>query len=114
MSGTFLLYGALALLAGISFFFILPETKGKTLEEIDLELRFNRCSFDWLNKKIPFKKKKEKGRHVFFVTSSGCTTKRDVVPSSAGDAILHTTTEFRFTSPVRTENSEQANPTMPF
>lgn len=45
---------------------------------------------------------------MFFVTSSGCTTKMDAVLSSAGETILHTTTEFRFTSPVQMENSEQA------
>ncbi|CAF91333.1 unnamed protein product, partial [Tetraodon nigroviridis] len=47
VSGIFLLYGALASLAGIFFFFVLPETKGKTLEEIDLELCLNRCSVNW-------------------------------------------------------------------
>lgn len=44
VSGMFMLYGALASVAGIFFFFVLPETKGKTLEEIDVELRSNRCS----------------------------------------------------------------------
>lgn len=58
MLGIFMLYGALASLAGIFYFFILPETKGKTLEEIDLELRLNRCSTDWLiNKKRFFLRK---------------------------------------------------------
>lgn len=45
---------------------------------------------------------------MFFVTSSGSTTKMDAVLSSAGETILHTTTEFRFTSSVQMENSEQA------
>ena len=50
-----MLYGALTSIAGIFFFLVLPETKGKTLEEIDLELRLKRCSVDWLiNKKIIF------------------------------------------------------------
>lgn len=56
MSGVFLLYGALASLAGIFFFFILPETRGKTLQEIDAELRCNRWSLDWFTSKIIFKK----------------------------------------------------------
>ncbi|XP_041809290.1 solute carrier family 2, facilitated glucose transporter member 10 isoform X2 [Chelmon rostratus] len=42
LSGMFLLYGMTAVAAGIFFFFMLPETKGKTLEEIDKELRLNR------------------------------------------------------------------------
>lgn len=49
-----MLYGALASLAGIFFFFILPETRGKTLEEIDAELRCNRCRLDWFISKIIF------------------------------------------------------------
>lgn len=49
-----MLYGALASLAGIFFFFILPETRGKTLEEIDAELRCNRCRLDWFINKIIF------------------------------------------------------------
>lgn len=44
VSGMFMLYGALASVAGTFFFFVLPETKGKTLEEIDTELCSNRCS----------------------------------------------------------------------
>ncbi|XP_070815263.1 solute carrier family 2, facilitated glucose transporter member 10 [Chaetodon trifascialis] len=42
LSGMFLLYGVAAVAAGIFFFFMIPETKGKTLEEIDKELRLNR------------------------------------------------------------------------
>ncbi|KAM7423371.1 hypothetical protein PAMA_011095 [Pampus argenteus] len=42
LSGTFLLYGMTAVAAGVFFYFMLPETKGKTLEEIDKELRLNR------------------------------------------------------------------------
>ncbi|XP_076604077.1 solute carrier family 2, facilitated glucose transporter member 10 isoform X2 [Chaetodon auriga] len=42
LSGMFLLYGVTAVAAGIFFFFMIPETKGKTLEEIDKELRLNR------------------------------------------------------------------------
>ncbi|TKS71180.1 Solute carrier family 2, facilitated glucose transporter member 10 [Collichthys lucidus] len=42
LSGMFLLYGMCAVAAGIFFYFMLPETKGKTLEEIDKELRLNR------------------------------------------------------------------------
>ncbi|XP_067444559.1 solute carrier family 2, facilitated glucose transporter member 10 [Thunnus thynnus] len=42
LSGTFLLYGMAAVAAGVFFYFMLPETKGKTLEEIDRELRLNR------------------------------------------------------------------------
>lgn len=38
----FLLYGTSAVAAAVFFYFMLPETKGKTLEEIDQELRFNR------------------------------------------------------------------------
>ncbi|XP_073324172.1 solute carrier family 2, facilitated glucose transporter member 10 [Pagrus major] len=42
LSGMFLLYGMSAVAAAIFFYFMLPETKGKTLEEIDKELRLNR------------------------------------------------------------------------
>ncbi|KAI3370500.1 hypothetical protein L3Q82_025258, partial [Scortum barcoo] len=42
LSGMFLLYGMSTVAAGVFFFFMLPETKGKTLEEIDNELRLNR------------------------------------------------------------------------
>lgn len=42
LSGMFLLYGTSAVAAAVFFYFMLPETKGKTLEEIDQELRFNR------------------------------------------------------------------------
>ncbi|XP_070695414.1 solute carrier family 2, facilitated glucose transporter member 10 [Pempheris klunzingeri] len=42
LSGMFLLYGMSAVAAGGFFYFMLPETKGKTLEEIDKELRLNR------------------------------------------------------------------------
>ncbi|XP_068171542.1 solute carrier family 2, facilitated glucose transporter member 10 isoform X2 [Antennarius striatus] len=42
VSGTFLLYGLASLAAVGFFYFLLPETKGKTLEEIDKELRSNR------------------------------------------------------------------------
>lgn len=42
LSGMFLIYGVSAVAAGIFFYFMLPETKGKTLEEIDKELRLNR------------------------------------------------------------------------
>ncbi|XP_018523074.1 solute carrier family 2, facilitated glucose transporter member 10 [Lates calcarifer] len=42
LSRIFLLYGMTAVAAGIFFYFMLPETKGKTLEEIDKELRWNR------------------------------------------------------------------------
>ncbi|XP_076012719.1 solute carrier family 2, facilitated glucose transporter member 10 [Genypterus blacodes] len=52
LSGTFLFYGINAVAAGLFFYFLLPETKGKSLEEIDEELRLNRfyrseecCSF---------------------------------------------------------------------
>ena len=38
----FFLYGVVAATAGVFFYFMLPETKGKTLEEIDKELRLNR------------------------------------------------------------------------
>lgn len=42
LSGTFLLYGITAVAAGLFFYLVLPETKGKTLEEIDEELRLNK------------------------------------------------------------------------
>ncbi|KAF3689378.1 Solute carrier family 2, facilitated glucose transporter member 10 Glucose transporter type 10 [Channa argus] len=42
LSGMFVLYGVTAVVAGIFFYFMLPETKGKTLQEIDKELRLNR------------------------------------------------------------------------
>ncbi|XP_062272168.1 solute carrier family 2, facilitated glucose transporter member 10 [Scomber scombrus] len=42
LSGTFLLYGTASVAAAVFFYFMLPETKGKTLEEIDKELRLNR------------------------------------------------------------------------
>lgn len=38
----FLLYGIVAVAAGIFFLLLLPETKGKSLEEIDKELRSKR------------------------------------------------------------------------
>ncbi|XP_057702869.1 solute carrier family 2, facilitated glucose transporter member 10 [Corythoichthys intestinalis] len=42
LSGTFLMYGITSIIAAVFFYFMLPETKCKTLEEIDEELRFNR------------------------------------------------------------------------
>ncbi|XP_069574836.1 solute carrier family 2, facilitated glucose transporter member 10 isoform X1 [Brachyistius frenatus] len=39
LSGMFIVYGLTAVAAGVFFYFLLPETKGKTLEEIDEELR---------------------------------------------------------------------------
>uniref|UniRef100_A0A667XSR3 Solute carrier family 2, facilitated glucose transporter member 10 n=1 Tax=Myripristis murdjan TaxID=586833 RepID=A0A667XSR3_9TELE len=42
LSGTFLLYGLTAVAAVVFFYFMLPETKGKSLEEIDKELCLNR------------------------------------------------------------------------
>ncbi|XP_071758912.2 solute carrier family 2, facilitated glucose transporter member 10 [Centroberyx gerrardi] len=42
LSGTFLLYGMTGVAAGVFFYFMLPETKGKSLEEIDKELCLNR------------------------------------------------------------------------
>lgn len=42
LSGMFFLYGIIAVAAAVFFHFMLPETKGKTLEEIDRELRLNR------------------------------------------------------------------------
>ncbi|XP_049427145.1 solute carrier family 2, facilitated glucose transporter member 10 [Epinephelus fuscoguttatus] len=41
LSGIFLLYGMTAVAAGVFFYVMLPETKGKTLEELDKELRLN-------------------------------------------------------------------------
>lgn len=41
LSGMFLLYGMTTVAAGVFFYFMIPETKGKTLEEIDEELRLN-------------------------------------------------------------------------
>ncbi|XP_032369347.1 solute carrier family 2, facilitated glucose transporter member 10 [Etheostoma spectabile] len=57
LSGTFLLYGMAAVAAAVFFFFMLPETKGKTLEQIDKELRSNKfyhseeccCIISWRN-----------------------------------------------------------------
>lgn len=43
LSGLFLVYGLTAVVAVVFFYFMLPETKGKTLEEIDKELRLHRC-----------------------------------------------------------------------
>lgn len=42
LSGMFLVYGLTAVAGAVFFYFMLPETKGKTLEEIDKELRLNR------------------------------------------------------------------------
>lgn len=42
LSGVFVLYGGTAVVAGIFFYVMLPETKGKTLQEIDEELRVSR------------------------------------------------------------------------
>uniref|UniRef100_A0A667X366 Solute carrier family 2, facilitated glucose transporter member 10 n=1 Tax=Myripristis murdjan TaxID=586833 RepID=A0A667X366_9TELE len=39
LSGTFLLYGLTAVAAVVFFYFMLPETKGKSLEEIDKEMQ---------------------------------------------------------------------------
>ncbi|XP_078105486.1 solute carrier family 2, facilitated glucose transporter member 10 isoform X1 [Sander vitreus] len=57
LSGMFLLYGMAAVAAVAFFFFMLPETKGKTLEQIDKELRSNKfnhseeccCIISWRN-----------------------------------------------------------------
>ncbi|XP_039652721.1 solute carrier family 2, facilitated glucose transporter member 10 [Perca fluviatilis] len=57
LSGMFLLYGMAAVAAAVFFFFMLPETKGKTLEQIDKELRSNKfyhseeccCIISWRN-----------------------------------------------------------------
>ncbi|KAK9528378.1 hypothetical protein VZT92_012544 [Zoarces viviparus] len=57
LSGIFLLYGVTAVAAGLFFYFMLPETKGKSLEEIDKELRSNKfyqgeercCIKSWRN-----------------------------------------------------------------
>lgn len=60
LSGTFLFYGVIAVAAGLFFYFLLPETKGKSLEEIDEELRFNRfdfvCVFETRKKVVKTKK----------------------------------------------------------
>uniref|UniRef100_A0A3Q0QPF3 Solute carrier family 2, facilitated glucose transporter member 10 n=1 Tax=Amphilophus citrinellus TaxID=61819 RepID=A0A3Q0QPF3_AMPCI len=42
LSGMFLVYGLTAVAAAVFFYVMLPETKGKTLEEIDKELRLHR------------------------------------------------------------------------
>ncbi|XP_046881303.1 solute carrier family 2, facilitated glucose transporter member 10 [Hypomesus transpacificus] len=42
LSGMFLLYGLIGVAAVVFFYFMLPETKGKSLEEIDKELRLKR------------------------------------------------------------------------
>lgn len=42
LSGMFFSYGIIAVIAAVFFHFMLPETKGKTLEEIDKELRSDR------------------------------------------------------------------------
>ncbi|XP_028432121.1 solute carrier family 2, facilitated glucose transporter member 10 isoform X2 [Perca flavescens] len=57
LSGMFLLYGMAAVAAAVFFFFMLPETKGKTLEQIDKELCSNKfyhseeccCIISWRN-----------------------------------------------------------------
>uniref|UniRef100_A0A8C2WQV2 Solute carrier family 2, facilitated glucose transporter member 10 n=1 Tax=Cyclopterus lumpus TaxID=8103 RepID=A0A8C2WQV2_CYCLU len=57
LSGMFLLYGMTAVAAVVFFYFMLPETKGKTLEEIDKELCLNKfyqveeccCINSWRN-----------------------------------------------------------------
>uniref|UniRef100_A0A3Q3K5C6 Solute carrier family 2, facilitated glucose transporter member 10 n=1 Tax=Monopterus albus TaxID=43700 RepID=A0A3Q3K5C6_MONAL len=55
LSGVFILYGVAAVVAGIFFYFMLPETKGKTLEEIDKEFILNsfyhneECCISWRN-----------------------------------------------------------------
>ncbi|KAM9364132.1 solute carrier family 2, facilitated glucose transporter member 10 isoform 1-T2 [Pholidichthys leucotaenia] len=53
LSGMFLVYGLTAATAALFFYIMLPETKGKSLEDIDNELRLNRflhsdecCSFN--------------------------------------------------------------------
>ncbi|CAL8254731.1 solute carrier family 2, facilitated glucose transporter member 10 isoform X1 [Gadus morhua] len=46
LSGTFLLYGTTCVAAGIFFYCMLPETMGKTLEQIDEELSTNRVHSD--------------------------------------------------------------------
>ena len=42
LSGAFLLYSTTCVAAGIFFYCMLPETMGKTLEQIDEELSTNR------------------------------------------------------------------------
>lgn len=42
LSGLFVLYGVTAVAAAGFFYVMLPETKGKLLEEIDRELRLKR------------------------------------------------------------------------
>ncbi|XP_029948008.1 solute carrier family 2, facilitated glucose transporter member 10 [Salarias fasciatus] len=42
LSGVFLVYGLTATAATLFFYFLLPETRGKSLESIDQELRLNR------------------------------------------------------------------------
>ncbi|CAL8340329.1 unnamed protein product [Lota lota] len=46
LSGTFLLYGTTCVAAGIFFYWMLPETMGKTLEQINEELSTNRVHSD--------------------------------------------------------------------
>ncbi|XP_028303104.1 solute carrier family 2, facilitated glucose transporter member 10 [Gouania willdenowi] len=48
LSGVFLVYGTVAVAAGLFFFFLLPETKGRTLEDIDRDLsRFHHQQKCW-------------------------------------------------------------------
>lgn len=44
MSGIFLLYGVIAVASTVFIYFMLPETKGKSLQEIDRELSEKRFS----------------------------------------------------------------------
>lgn len=60
LSGVFALYGMTAVVAGVFFYVMLPETKGKTLQEIDKELCLNRWSL------------KYKAIVLFTITKSNC------------------------------------------
>jgi SP family sugar porter-like MFS transporter len=41
MSGTFLLYGVICLVGGVLVYRFVPETRGKSLEELEIVLKTN-------------------------------------------------------------------------
>ncbi len=106
----FLLHGVSAVAAGIFFYFMLPETKGKTLEEIDKELRLNRYDL-WLSDKARIMSHGTcSGTSVYpWRCLAGFTTVRGVVAFSAGTTPPNSTRESTVKFHLRVINLELAH-----